>query len=200
MKRTFLVIALFTVFAFAANAQVSFRLGLKGGLNFSNVDTKAALGETYKSSTGYHFGAFSTIKITKFAVQPEVLFSKQGSVIKDITGSEDEYDFSYINIPVLFKLYLAGGLNLQVGPQFGLLTSAALNAADGSETDIKNTLKGSDISLCFGAGIDLPFKLNADVRYVLGVSDVNDLAGATDALKNKVIQVSLGYRFIDKGN
>ena len=203
IKRTFLAVALITAFAFSANAQASFALGLKAGLNFANIDATEAPGETLKSSTGFHFGAFSTIKFSKLAVQPEILFSKQGSV-SEVTGVGDlKTSLNYVNVPVMLKLYLAGGLNLQVGPQFGFLTSATSDIDTGggviAEQDIKDFLKGSDVSVNFGAGVDLPFGLTVDARYNLGVSDINDFTGATESIKNKVFQISVGYKFIDMG-
>ncbi|MEM1405557.1 MAG: porin family protein [Bacteroidota bacterium] len=198
MKKILLVFVCALFISFQSNAQAGFRLGLKGGLNFANLDTDIDT----DSRTGFHAGAFATIKLTKFAIQPEIIFSQQGSEI-DINGSDLESNFSYINIPVMLKLYLIGGLNLQLGPQFGFLASAKQDAFDiitGNvrEEDIKSDLKGSDVSLGLGAGIDLPFGLTADARYNLGLSEIDD-AEAIDATKNQVFQISVGYRFIDLG-
>jgi len=98
-----------------------------------------------------------------------------------------------MTIPVMVKLYLAAGLNLQAGPQFGFLTSAKFDTQD-----IKNSLKSSDISANFGLGWDLPFGLTVDARYNLGLSDVSDGLTADD-LKSRVIQVSLGYKLFKFG-
>lgn len=199
MKKTLLTLALIATISTATFSQAKFVMGVKGGLNLSSVDAKASAGETYKSSAGYHGGLFGTIKIAKIGIQPEILFSKQGYITEN-AGVEQKFDQKYVNIPVMIKWYFAKVINIQVGPQFGMLTSAAVEAADGTKTDQKSTLKSSDISLCAGFGLELPFKLNFDARYVLGLSDVNDTAGATSAVKNRTVQLSLGYRFLDKGN
>ena len=198
MKKLSLLITLCLFgFTIESNAQVSARLGIKGGLNFANFNSDLDT----DSKTGFHAGAFATFKFTKLAVQPELIFSKQGATL-DINGEELESNYSYVNIPVLLKLYLLGGLNLQVGPQFGFLTSAKQDVLDGfgnkSEEDIKDELKGSEISLGLGAGWDLPFGLTVDARYNLGLSDISDNEASPEA-KNQVFQVSLGYRLIQLG-
>ena len=140
--------------------------------------------------------------MAKFAVQPEIILSKQGTSF-DFDGSDLESNYTYVNAPILAKLYLIGGLNLQAGPQFGFLASAkqdildeAGNIEDGR--DVKDQLKGTDISVGLGAGWDLPFGLTIDARYNLGLSDVSDQDGADD-IKNQVFQISVGYRLISIG-
>jgi hypothetical protein len=132
------------------------------------------------------------LSFTKIGIQPELLFSQQGTKVK-LDGSDFESNFSYINIPIVLKLYTVGGLNLQAGPQFGFLSSA-----DWHGEDVKDFLKGSDFSLALGVGWDLPFGLTIDARYNLGLSDIND-SPAYDEIKNKVWQVSLGYRLFKVG-
>ena len=63
-----------------------FTLGVKGGLNFSNLVTNAgSLGNNIKESketqTGYAFGLYSRIG-DKFFLQPEVLFSTKGGKVE----------------------------------------------------------------------------------------------------------------------
>lgn len=174
-----------------AFAQAQIALGIKAGPNFATIDAKEP-GTTYKNRTGYHFGAFGLIKLTKIGIQPEILFSQQGSKVK-FNGDDFDANFSYINIPIIIKLYTIAGINLQAGPQFGFLSRAEVE-----DTDIKDAVKGSDISLALGAGWDLPFGLTLDARYNLGLSDVND-GYSEEKMKNQVWQVSVGYKLIKLG-
>ncbi len=191
MKRIFLSLFLLTSVVGAAWAQASVSLGLKAGLNFANVDTSTP-GAAYNSRTGYHAGAFVNIKLTKLAIQPEVIYSVQGSDVSSATSSQ-ALELAYVNIPVLVKFYLIGGLNLQGGPQFGFLASATQGG-----TDIKDFVKGTDTSIALGAGFDIS-KFVIDARYNLGLSEINDTAGSS-AAKNQVIQVSVGFKLFDFGN
>lgn len=202
-----LFVTLVAVCAMApAFGQAEVAIGLKGGLNFANVDAKSATA-AYNSRTGYHAGAFFLFKFTKIGIQPEVIFSQQGTTVK-VNSQNFDSNFSYLNIPIILKLYLAGGLNLQAGPQFGFLTKATgINGYDivtGKYTsgDIKDNFKSSDLSMALGVGWDLPFGLNIDGRYNFGLSDINNSSksGTSDAVKNQVFQLSVGYKLFKLGN
>ena len=135
----------------ASFSQAEVGLGLKAGLNLANVNATSPL-TTFDSRTGYHAGAFLKVKLTKLAIQPEVLFSQQGTV-KTTTASVEQ-TLSYVNIPIMLKFYLISGLNLQAGPQFGFLTSAVE-----SGVDVKSLYNSSDISIGLGAGFDIKTKV-----------------------------------------
>ena len=164
-------------------AQVQFALGIKAGANISKFDDSAT-----DNLTTFHAGAFGLFKFTKIGIQPEILFSQQGTKIDG-----DELKTSYMTIPVMVKLYLIGGLNLQAGPQFGFLTKAELEGQD-----IKESFKNSDLSANLGLGWDLPFGLTVDARYNIGLSDVGD-DPSLPSLKSRVIQVSIGYKILKLG-
>ncbi len=196
-----------------ANAQMQLAVGLKGGLNFASIDLTKSASVNYDGRTGYHFGAYAMFKFTKLAIQPEVVFSKQG---QQVTVNSQKYDenYDYVNIPIMIKFYLAGGFNLQAGPQFGFLSSAkgplqtAGNVSSGQ--DLKNFVNSSDVSIGVGFGWDLPFGLNLGARYNIGLSDINKQTGSTSATsttslgtneaKNQVIQISVGYRLFKIGS
>lgn len=195
MKTTrnyFLAAILLMAASASAVAQAQFSVGLKGGLNFAKLDVSDIPG-TYDNRTGYHLGAFALLKFTKFGIQPEIIYSEQGAKVKIPNLSNFESSFSYVNIPIMLKLYTIGGLNLQVGPQFGFLTSAE---TDGQS--VKDQLKSSDFSVGLGVGWDAPFGLTVDARYNLGVSDVSDVAAAQ--IKNQVWQISAGFKIFKFGN
>ena len=206
MKRILLLLIFCSVgFIYQSHAQAGFRLGVKGGLNFANVDTDISA----DSRTGFHAGAFATIKISKLAIQPELIYSSQGAELQFQGFEEARSNFNYLNVPILLKLYLIGGLNLQLGPQFGFLLGAnseddiaeqAINEISNAEdiSDLRDAFNGSDVSLGIGAGIDLPFGLTADARYNLGLSEIDD-SEALGATRNQVFQLSLGYRLITFG-
>ena len=186
-------------------SQTRFAIGIKAGPNFANIDTDESAGEIYESRTGWHAGAFLQIRGDKVGFQPEIIFSQQGSKFKySSTDPSLKSNFSYVNIPLIFKLYTIAGLNIQVGPQIGFLTSAEAedyNATNGqiTEQDIKDDLKKTDISLGIGLGWDLPFGLTIDGRYNWGLSDIN--SGATvGSIKNQVWQLSVGYKLFQSGN
>lgn len=188
MKKTILTATL-SIMTLIAFSQAKLEVGLKAGANFSNIDVNDA--SNTDGITAFHGGAYLLVKAASFGIQPEVLVSKQGYGLSGL----GDVSLDYINVPVMVKFYLPLGLNLQAGPQFGILTTA--EASDG--TDIKDTLKGSDLSAAIGAGWDLPFGLQVSARYVLGLSDVNDVATSTTEIKNRTFQVAVGYSLFKLG-
>ena len=160
-------------------------IGIKGGLNFSKLEMPDV---TTSQKTGYHLGAYSLFKFGKIGLQPEFIFSQQGSKV-DLGN----WDTKYINIPIILKLYLAAGFNLQAGPQFGFLNKAEL---DGNS--IKDDLKTADVSLGLGLGWDTPIGLKLDARYNMGLTDNSD-DPAYETIKSQVFQLSLGFGIFHLG-
>lgn len=197
--------ALVALLAFSATAfsQAKFAVGVRGGLNLSSFNIQQGVSNV-DNRTGFHAGAFALLKIAKFGIQPELQFSKQGSSFQANT-SNIEANFDYINVPLMLKLYLVGGLNLQAGPQFGFLSTSELKETVGGITsvqDAKDRLgRRSDTSLAVGAGWDLPFGLMVEARYIIGLSDVQLRPSTTAPIdfRNQVIQVTVGYKLINIG-
>lgn len=192
MKKTILTIACVAILSLYAFSQAQFALGLKGGLNFAKFDATDVSG-SLKNKTGFNGGAFALIKLTKIGIQPEILFSQQGSKF-EFDGNNIDNNFDYINIPVILKLYTVAGINIQAGPQFGFLTRAEI---DGS--NVKDSFKGSDLSLALGLGWDLPFGLTFDARYNLGLTKIDESDPGFDAVRNQVIQLSVGFKMFKFG-
>ena len=197
MKKSFLIL-LIAIASVSAYSQAQFAIGIKGGLNFANLDA-SSISAAYSNKRGYHGGAFVLIKLGKIGIQPELIYSKQGSAFKVNTTSFDA-NYDYFNIPIILKLYTIAGINLQVGPQFGSASGnvpVGINVNNGST--IVDKLKGSDISAALGLGWDAPFGLSIDARYNLGLSKINEGTSTSAEIKNQVIQISLGYKLFKFG-
>lgn len=195
MKKSIVLVLIFAAIAGVSYSQDT-AFGLKGGLNLSSIkldDPEAS----YDSRTGYHVGIFLRGKFDKVGIQPEwLLFTQRGEGTFP-TGKVEE-SFTYLSVPVMFKFYPVGGLNIQVGPQFGFLLDGERKyetVVGTVKEDIKDTYKGSDVSVSLGGGYDFGFGLGLDVRYNIGVKDINDEADG-DSAKSRVFVVSLGWNFL----
>lgn len=198
-------------FGFVSAQEVEF--GVKGGVNIANFTGDET--DDLESKIGFHIGGFAEIKISeKFSVQPELLFSTQGTKMEE-KYSEDGFDYdvsakintSYINIPIMAKLYVTEGFSLEAGPQIGFLMSAKTKAeatvsaggitqSGSEEVDVKDQFNTVDFGLNFGLGYKFTENLSAGARYNLGLSDINkEVEGEAISVKNSVIQVSIGYSF-----
>jgi hypothetical protein len=193
------IAVLFVLGSLSAFSQAQVAIGIKGGLNFANIDA-SSLNAAYNSRTGYHGGAFVLVKLGKIGIQPELIYSKQGSTVR-INSVDIESNYNYFNIPIVLKLYTVAGINIQVGPQFGFASGDIPYTAvtgQGQTVTLYDKLKGSDISAALGLGWDAPFGLTFDARYNLGLTKINEGALAKD-VKNQVIQISVGYKLFKFG-
>lgn len=160
-------------------AQAQLRIGIKAGANFANLE---GISIDTKMRTGFHFGALAELKLPgSFALQPEVLYSSQGADIDEEALDDIQYD--YITVPVMLKYYLVKDLfNIELGPQFAFLVNDNVDLEDSSTFDF---------AAVGGVGVDLGKSFFVQGRYVLGLTDASADADVT----NRVIQLSLGYKF-----
>ncbi|UII76685.1 PorT family protein [Flagellimonas sp. HMM57] len=184
MKRFFLLSFILVVGLTNVNSQ-ELGLGVKGGFNFSDISGDI-IGDT-GFVTRYHFGIVAEVPISdKFSFQPELLYSGQGYTLND-----DRVDLDYLSVPLLGKYYVAKGLSLEAGPQIGLL----LSAEEEDNTDVKDFFGSVDLGLNLGLGYKFENGLNFNVRYIVGLSDINDRDGLDAKIRNGVAQLSIGYFF-----
>ncbi|WAC02883.1 porin family protein [Lacinutrix neustonica] len=187
------------------NTNDAIDFGLKAGVNFAKLTGDDV--ENADGRTGIHFGVVAEIPVSDvFSIQPEVLYSQQG-LQEDFTGGEYKLKLDYINVPVFAKFYVAEGLALELGPQFGFNVSSKsevqIEGADGEEiSSIERDLEDSVEAFDFGAGAGVSYKFDGGVflqaRYVLGLTSVYQGSSEgifQDDLNNSNLSVSLGYKF-----
>lgn len=196
MKKLILSSILVMAGIFAMNAQADSDLvqwGVKAGANFANASGDDV--DNPDSRTGFYAGILAEVPITeRFSVQPELYYSQQGFKIKnDVFEATEKLD--YIHIPVLAKVYLIKGLNLQVGPQIGFNINDELHIdSDIGNVDITpDDSDVNDIDFDVVAGLEYKFDngLFVNGRYMYGISKI---VKNNDA-HNSVFQVGLGYMF-----
>jgi len=151
------------------------------------------------SRTSFHIGVLVEVPITdKLSVQPEVLYSSQGSKFSGVfTSGGDNLKLDYVNVPILGKYHIIAGLSAELGPVIGILVNADDGLADVVEED-KERFKSVDIGVGVGASYRLPMGLFGSLRYQKGVSNINeDILNSSVQYKNQnnIFQVSAGYTF-----
>ncbi len=178
MKNLFVLSFLLLLFSTGIQAQ-DVKFGIKAGANFATLDGDSSFDS--KNLTSYHAGGFVELNLfPKFSIQPELLYSSQGT---KVDGTED-INLDYISIPVLAKIYLISDkLSLDVGPQFSFLVNDNYPATFES--------KEFDFAAIGGLGLNITESFFAQARYVVGLTDTTKDAEVT----NKVIQLSVGLRF-----
>jgi hypothetical protein len=177
--------------------------GLKGGLAQSNLDFSPSALLPLKNLNAPMGGIFWGFNLGLFTIQPEALYVRMGTRLEESPNwMEDRLD--YIQIPVLLKLGLLPGpikLVIYGGGYYSFLLSAnAVSNIDGIEdsTSIKDQVKSNDYGAVFGGGIDFnlaAIKLSAEVRYNLGMANINNVVDDTTSIKNHSLMFLVGIGF-----
>jgi len=176
------------------------KFGLKAGANLatiSNGTTNISFSPDMKvdfhagAVVNLHFGyknEGSPVGTGMFGMQPELLYSRQGFMVEG-----EAYSLDYITLPVMLKLYVVDGFNIEAGPYISYLLGVSPNTTviDGAQIAFSDLKGGLDAGVGFGAGYEMKTGLTVGARYMLGLSDMaNNLAW-----KNNVITLSLGWLF-----
>ena len=166
-----------TVFA---RTEISF--GPQFGLNVTNC-TRSSM----NARAGVRLGAFSNIRFNDYvALQPEILLSMQGCRKNDVV-----LKCNYFLLPVMAKAYLCKGLNLEFGPQFGLLAVPRVRYKEIRYTQHLDNMHLFDFSLGFGAGYETVMGFLVDARYNISASTLSGYSHS----RNSVLTLTVGWKF-----
>jgi|AntRauTorcE11897_2_1112592.scaffolds.fasta_scaffold24812_2 hypothetical protein len=198
-KLLFTLSFLLTVGLFAQQAQAQTRtgFGIRGALNFANLNDTDA---DFDSRTGLMLGLYANYHISNspIFIQPEVLYTQKGFESGNTTVQLD-----YIEIPVLakFAFITEGNLTPYVyaGPSIGFNINSEVDGdveiedleiieEFGSDVDIEDQFNSTEFSVVVGGGLDFGnFDLGA--RYGAGLTEIFDGGGSA---KNGVFSITVG--------
>ncbi|TDG37104.1 PorT family protein [Pedobacter changchengzhani] len=206
MKKIF-ILAMGLFVTGVANAQSTDKpitVGIKAGANFSNI-IKNDGNNNFKTKylTGFNAGVTVDVKILDvLAFTPELLYSTKGYKLESSFGDFTQTT-SFIELPLLATVKLAGGLNLVAGPQVSFLLSTK-NKFDGNflqaqQTNVENDadrFKKSLVGGVIGFRYDINNKVGINGRYALDFQKNNENGTSnTPEYKNQVFQIGLGLKF-----
>ena len=178
--------------------------GVKLGVNIASFSfDEENFGLESRSQTGLMAGAFIRRQIRDgFGLQIEGLITQKGARLEDNFFDEDfDITLNYLEIPVLGRVSMPFGtggraFHVYAGPAFALKISDR-QELDGDELDddVDQDLKGADVGLAVGAGVDVNMWV-LDVRYTFGLVNINDDPEADDfPVRNRTFTIGVGYRF-----
>jgi opacity protein-like surface antigen len=193
MKIKYVFLCLFV--GFLSQAQ-SLKFGLKGGLNYSDPSIVNAKAD---SKIGYHLGGLVEFKFGKLGIQPELMYSTlgahfNGNVVKS------EADVGYLTLPVLVKVYFLKRFSIDAGPHASYAITKSTNSSISGLT-MNEFLKVNDFDYGITAGVsaDITNHFFAQIRGAYGFNEVTKDTGIAEVdtfeVKNRVIQLSIGYKF-----
>lgn len=180
-------------------------LGVKGGLNYSNIYDSEGDDFNADAKMGFAAGVFVAVPIGQFfGIQPEILFSQKGY---QSSGSLLGFDYkmtrttNYIDIPLFFALKPSSTVTVLLGPQYSYLIkqkdvfdNPISNVEVEEEFDNENIRKNT---LGFIGGVDINISdivVGARISWDL-TNNNGDGTSTTPRYKNVLGQLTLGYRF-----
>lgn len=161
MKKLF--IGLLAALSFSTAAAQGFYFGPTGGVNISSLTRQSYS----QSRVRGNMGLFAGYQISNIvAIQAEALYSWQGT---NVTNSDTKISFNYIKVPVMAKLFLIGGLNVEAGLSFNFLVNSRSQFTDyaGNNHDINTTGKSNkfDFAIPIGVNYLIAKRFELGMRY-----------------------------------
>jgi hypothetical protein len=222
MKKQFLLI-LCIIVSTLSFSQSKISLGGRVGLtsagmrgdavnNLNNMLDFANGMVTTGNVTGFFAGAYAGIPVDNtISIEPGLYYSQKGYEMKgqlNLKGMEflganakAQLISQYIDMPILLKANLGGGLQLFAGPQFSYLTHADLKTTAGvlgfnllnSKLDATNQLNRWDAGVTGGIGYQFSNGINIMASYDYGLSKAD--ANRNVNAYNNAIKIGLGINF-----
>ncbi|MBS7565817.1 PorT family protein [Mucilaginibacter sp. Bleaf8] len=188
MKKQLLILALLITGVVSARAQAM--LGIKGGVNFSKINT-----DNLKESnvTGYQVGLYGRIG-NSWYLQPELYLGSRGGKFETSNNTTDaKVTFTTLNVPLLVgrKLVSIGSFNIRAmaGPIYSYNLSKDIDFK-GAVQDF-GSYKNSTLGFQAGGGIDIG-NLTADLRYEGGLTKINERYGQ----RANLWALSVGFKIL----
>lgn len=174
------------------------RMGVKGGLNLSNLYVDDVNDENAR--VGFHVGVYGQLFSTEtFAIQPELLYTTKGSETEwdGLIDQTTKFNLNYLELPVLAVFKLGDAAEIHVGPYFSYLLGANIDTdgdLGGSNQDLdRDNFNAFDFGLTGGVGLNFG-AIQIGARYNYGLTEIADSNAAEVLLgdaKNSCAQLYL---------
>ena len=178
--------------------------GIKAGGNFQEMGTSPFTQQfTPGIVGGIYFRRFyrvTAFKIEALASSAHYESSQPAgyyTVHASDSVTKSSFKAMYISIPAMFELRLYRDLYIEVGPQYSyLLSSADKNGVFSKIYKQNDIFYKSEFSGLIGLEVNLPRKFKVDVRYIKGITDVNNSVYPKAYLQWQInsLQATLSYR------
>lgn len=198
MKKIILFLVIVLVPAFAIAQKGTFKAGVVGGFNASQIDGDLLAGY---NKLGLHAGGTVAVQIAeRWRPSIEVLFSQQGSRSSAdetlIYGAYTRYSFDYVEIPLMMN-YVDGGFMLNAGLSFSRmvrLRELTVDEVDLIDVEGENINK-NNFSMLAGIGYFFNENIGVELRYSYAPFSVVDYNNSVTLGKAHIIK-SLTFRTV----
>lgn len=182
------------------NPNPTARVGIKGGLNVSNLYINDVNDENARF--GFNAGIYGQILSSEaFAIQPELLFSTKGSQADygGIVNSTVRFNLNYLDLPVLAVIKLGPSAEIHAGVYGSYLLSANIhysgNIGTGTNEINRDNLKSYDWGWVGGLGLNFgPVQVGARYNYgMVKIADSNSARSLLGNSKNSLAQLYVAF-------
>jgi predicted porin len=195
MKKLLMMLVMATV-AMTASAQNtlrdkgSFTLQPKAGVGIGTISGNWTTigGEKDKARIGFVAGLEGEYYAADwFGLAVGLNYAQQGFKFEGEDFKETT-KLDYLNVPIVGNFYVAKGLALKTGFQFGFLMNAKLDSQD-----IKDLCNKVNFAIPIGVSYEIE-NVVLDLRYNIGLNKTNKADNGNKA-RTDLIQITLGYKF-----
>ncbi len=218
-----MLLLLVTVSALCTSAQVTPQFTVKAGLSSAGIRGEAASNlnnlldftsgmMTTQNRTGFFAGVAVGIPLNeKITLEPGIYYSQKGYELRGELGikgveflganARARLQSDYIDVPILLKANLGGGLKIFAGPQISYLASSNLKTSAGilginlfnNTLDASNQFNKWDMGLTGGLSYEFKNGFSISGAYDHGLSRI-DANNSVNGY-NSSIKVGVGIRF-----
>lgn len=195
MKKIILLLCA-SIFVINVSAQ-SFGYGPRIGANASMI-----LDRAYDMQYNFNAGAFFELDLsTEWSVEIAGIYSRQGMKYSKMPISltktaETNFKLDYVNIPIVAKYYPWKGLNIFLGPELNILTSAKSKTVGvAGETSLWSQYQKYNISGVAGIGYTWECGFLITAQYSNTLLSIYRSSANMEKTYGGVAQINVGWRF-----
>lgn len=170
-------------------------LGLKGGMNYNFTQIESSLNASeISNAASWCGGAFVRLKLDKFHVMGEGLFTGHQGGLKLASSQEEKINFYTVDVPLLLGYKVIDlkvvkfRLNAGIVPSFTVLKLGDLEKAD---------YQDSYVSVAGGLSVDIPLFL-FELRYQGGLGTYYEVQNSLNdtRITNNMLTLTMGWKII----
>ena len=167
---------------FTLQPKVGIGIGRLSGewTTLSGIDDKTRIGFVVGVEGEYYAN-------TWLGIAAGVNYAQQGWKFKGL-GVDETTKLDYLNIPVTADFYVAKGLALKTGVQFGFLMNAKIEDAD-----IKDACEKFNLSIPIGVSYEIS-NFVLDLRYNVALTTANKDSDSHNKWRSDLLQITVGYK------
>jgi hypothetical protein len=204
LKYIFLIYLIINLTAIGHAGPIS--IGLKGGLNSSNVDGRDGIyfGDNY--ATGLNLGLFGEVVLNKnFSIQPEIFYTEKGDQLySSALFYNYYYSFKYLGFSGLLKADIVSvghfNVNVLLGPYVAFLLNESYRTypVSNQTSPLSGDFNNLDVGYVLGIGFELEnFVFESRFEHELNnLYDGHWFNHPINDVANQVFAISAGYKFL----